>query len=614
MLDLIEVELTQISKSFAIVGGFIIIYGLLSYVVRERVYLSEPLILVAVGIIVGPHVLNWVNPFTWGTEETYHEVTFQISRLLVGIQVMFTGISLPDKYLWKRWGSISVILTLIMICAWFTTGLLIWGLIPGIDYVESLVIASAVTPTDPVLSASITAGRFAEEHVQEHVRHILLAESGANDGLGYPFLFIAVYLMARTGQDYGETVGDEVWRWFYSVIIYEVLLSAVYGAVIGFVFKILLRWAAERKLIDMSNFFSYGVGLALFTLGTAGLFGTDDVLACFIAGNTFTWDDWFRLRAEENDFQEIIDMLLNAVVFIYIGLIIPWDAYSDETLQLTGWRVVVLGICTMLLRRPPWMLAFYRLIPALKNVREGLFAGWFGPIGVSAVYYLEVALQKIDDNHGTRTHLRQLLTPVTLFIIFSSVLTHGITIPLVYFGPHVLKHSRTKTLDSWKQKDSWGKIRAMAFPTKDQDPYTIQEDAEAMDRTIRNHMGSTPFSRVVHGEEPPDLAIRHGHHEHSAHASLYDHFAKHPKENFETHSSDMRVAKGHELGVMNHGSDGAIRPDVSSMNSSAPAQEQPNQKMPFSHHKSEDPSAMPLSNLSLPPPVFMRSQLDSKQA
>ena len=70
MLDLIEVELTQISKSFAIVGGFIIIYGLLSYVVRERVYLSEPLILVAVGIIVGPHVLNWVNPFTWGTEET----------------------------------------------------------------------------------------------------------------------------------------------------------------------------------------------------------------------------------------------------------------------------------------------------------------------------------------------------------------------------------------------------------------------------------------------------------------------------------------------------------------------------------------------------------------
>ena len=205
-------------------------------------------------------------------------------------------------------------------------------------------------------------------------------------------------------------------------------------------------------------------------------------------------------------------------------------------------------------------------------------------------------------------------TPITLFIIFSSVLTHGITIPLVYFGPHVLKHSRTKTLDSWKQKDSWGKIRAMAFPTKDQDPYTIQEDAEAMDRTIRNHMGSTPFSRVVHGEEPPDLAIRHGHHEHSAHASLYDHFAKHPKENFETHSSDMRVAKGHELGVMNHGSDGAIRPDVSSMNSSAPAQEQPNQKMPFSHHKSEDPSAMPLSNLSLPPPVFMRSQLDSKQA
>jgi hypothetical protein len=25
------------------------------------------------------------------------------------------------------------------------------------------------------------------------------------------------------------------------------------------------------------------------------MIGSDDVLACFIAGNAFTWDDWFRL-------------------------------------------------------------------------------------------------------------------------------------------------------------------------------------------------------------------------------------------------------------------------------------------------------------------------------
>jgi hypothetical protein len=28
----------------------------------------------------------------------------------------------------------------------------------------------------------------------------------------------------------------------------------------------------------------------LFIVGTMGMLGSDDVLACFIAGNTFTWE------------------------------------------------------------------------------------------------------------------------------------------------------------------------------------------------------------------------------------------------------------------------------------------------------------------------------------
>lgn len=49
MMDIIETELSQISKGFAIMGGFIVIYGLVSYFVKERMYLSEPLLAVTVG-------------------------------------------------------------------------------------------------------------------------------------------------------------------------------------------------------------------------------------------------------------------------------------------------------------------------------------------------------------------------------------------------------------------------------------------------------------------------------------------------------------------------------------------------------------------------------------
>lgn len=41
-------------------------------------------------------------------------------------------------------------------------------------------------------------------------------------------------------------------------------------------------------------------------------------------------------------------------VFIYIGAILPWDAYSNAEIGLAPWRVVVLALLVLLLRRPPW--------------------------------------------------------------------------------------------------------------------------------------------------------------------------------------------------------------------------------------------------------------------
>lgn len=520
MIKVVETDLSQVSKSFSIMGGFVVIYGLFSYVVRERLYISEPLLAVTIGIIVGPHVLNWVDPFSWSDSKTVNDVTYEVCRLVIAVQVLFTGISLPEKYLKKEWKSLSVLLFLIMTTAWFITALLVWGLIKDLTFLEALCISSCVTPTDPVLANSITSGRFAEEHVQEHVRHIILAESGANDGLGFPFLYMAVLLIARRSSDLGESIGQEIWRWFYGIIIYDILLSCVYGALLGYIARKVLRWAATHNLIDMSNFFSYGFGLALFTVGTAGLFGTDDILACFVAGNSFTWDDWFRLRQEENDFQEIIDMLLNAAIFMYIGIIIPWHDFSNEDLGLSGWRVVVLGIMVILLRRIPWVMAAYQITPVLQSWQESAFVGWFGPIGVGAVYYIEVALRAVPDDH-TREHLRRTITPVVLFCVFSSVVTHGVTIPLIYFGPHVVRHTRTFTISRTTQSTDQRpkskrilKILSDYFTQADketQNAHNISGPLEAgeMNHYIPEHK---PFSRVKDGQQPPDLILHpHGH-------------------------------------------------------------------------------------------------------
>ncbi|CAO1622222.1 unnamed protein product [Jaminaea pallidilutea] len=461
--EIVHPDISDVSKAFAVLGFFIVVYGQISYVLKERLYMSEPLIAVTLGVIVGPYVLGWVDPRSWSDEETFNELTFEFTRLVVGVQVLFTGIALPKAYLRREALSLTVLLFGIMTTAWFVTGLLIWGLIRlpasvapdgvgySFTYLESLCIAAAVTPTDPVLASSITKGRYAEKHVPANVRNIILAESGANDGLGFPFLYIAIYLLDRTSVDRGTSVGTEVGRWVYAVVIFQIILSTIYGFVLGYIARKTLKWAESRQYIDKDNFFAFGLGLALFTLGTVGLFGSDDILACFVAGNSFTWDDWFRIRSEESDVQDILDNLLNAAVFIYIGAIIPWDWYHvAATIDgptvggIETWRIVVLGITVLLLRRPPWVIAATKAIPALRTFGESAFAGWFGPIGVGAVFYIEVALREIPDN-GARDRLRDMYEPIVLFCVFSSVFTHGVTIPISKLGPNLVKRTSTLT-------------------------------------------------------------------------------------------------------------------------------------------------------------------------
>lgn len=75
-----------------------------------------------------------------------------------------------------------------------------------LSYLESLVIAACITPTDPVLANAIVKGRYAENYVSPHLRNIISAEAGANDGFGYPFLFLAIFLLKE--KTHGKALAD----------------------------------------------------------------------------------------------------------------------------------------------------------------------------------------------------------------------------------------------------------------------------------------------------------------------------------------------------------------------------------------------------------------------
>ncbi|KAM7206257.1 Sodium/hydrogen exchanger family domain containing protein [Rhypophila sp. PSN 637] len=447
--------LTNFNIVLSVLGGWISLFGLVSYLCKENFYLSEALISLLAGVVVSPSAANLVRPLDYaGTAENVNNVTLYFSRLVLGVQLVLAGVQLPSRYLKKEWKPLSLLLGPVMVAMWISTSLLVWALVPNLSFLHALVVGSCVTPTDPVLSNVIVKGKFADHNVPKDLQRIIIAESGANDGLGYPFLFFALYLIKYIG-DGGVAeeggAGLAMGLWFGETWGYTIMLSIIYGAVVGWVAKELLHWAEERKFVDRESFLVFAISLALFILGTCGMIGSDDILACFIAGNVFTWDDWFRLETLDDSLQPTVDMLLNVSIFMWYGTVCPWHSFLDNSV-IPLYRLVPLGILVLLLRRLPWVFALHKYIPQIEETRQAIFVGFFGPVGVSAIFYLYIAvefLETLEVDGKTREDVESLgetVNVVVWFLAICSIVVHGLSIPLGKLGFYLPRTiSRTVT-------------------------------------------------------------------------------------------------------------------------------------------------------------------------
>jgi len=120
-----------------------------------------------------------------------------------------------------------------------------------------------------------------------------------------------------------------------------------------------------------------------------GALGTDDLLACFVAGNVINWNGLYLEETEKrhDEVNSCVDVLLNFGGFMYIGTIFPWrEFHMPDVTGITIGRLIILGFLIIIFRRIPAIFLTYKLMPrCVKGWKEALFMGYFGPIGQSAI-------------------------------------------------------------------------------------------------------------------------------------------------------------------------------------------------------------------------------------
>lgn len=427
--------------AYLIIGGFTSLFMLVSLFVKERLYIGEATVATICGVIFGPHAANLFNPLTWGNTD---QITLECSRVVLVVQCFAVGVELPKAYMERHWRSVAFLLIPVMTFGWLMTSLFIWWMITPLSWLESLMCAACVTATDPVLASSVVGkGKFAKR-VPKHLRDLLSAESGCNDGMAFPFIYLSFYLI-----HYRPNANEVAYHWFCNTILYECIFGATYGVLIGYIGRHMIKWADRKGLIDRESFLVFYFVLALFCAGTGATLGTDDLLVGFAAGVGFSNDGWFTEKTEESHVSNVIDLLLNLAYFVYLGAIIPWQQYNAPQFGLTPWRLVIIAIFVIFFRRIPIMLALKPIIPDIKTWREALFAGHFGPIGVGAIFAAILARAELETDTtlplavlptdpDTENYLVvQIIWPLTTFLVITSILVHGSSIAVFTLGKHI---------------------------------------------------------------------------------------------------------------------------------------------------------------------------------
>jgi sodium/hydrogen antiporter len=220
---------------------------------------------------------------------------------MIGVQLVIAGFQLPAKYQLLRWKEMTICLLPVMTIMWLATSACVIATVPKITLLAALVIGSCVTCTDPILSQAIAKGPFADKFVARDLREIISSEAGANDGFGFPFLMLAVYLirhadlpaeapagaaeassgsvtgkpltmedklpkalvgramqlLAREEEGVGRLgggVGVALREWTVETWLYIVIMSVAIGALVGYGAGKAIKFALRRKWIDSESY------------------------------------------------------------------------------------------------------------------------------------------------------------------------------------------------------------------------------------------------------------------------------------------------------------------------------------------------------------------------
>lgn len=385
----------------ALLGALVLVLSLASALLTTSP-LPPTLIGLAFGVVIGPQCAGLLDLEALGDKASLLE---KAARLALGIGLVGVALRIPSEFPRKHWRDMLTLIGAGMVLMWIISTSLVY-LILGLPLWMAALIGAIITPTDPVAASPIVTGSLAQQHIPARIRHAISFDSGANDGLGYLFVFLPFLMLSRPAE-------EAFAHWVMVTVLWEVGAATAFGLMLGYASGKLLRQSEASGFIEEEWRLIYTAALGLLAIGAGKLIHSDEVLVVFAAAAAFDQVVSAPERKNEEQGQEAVNRFFAIPIFVLLGTAIPWDGW-----QALGWKGPALAAAVLLLRRPLTMLVLRPHLRGVRSLPDALFMGWFGPIAVAAMYYAAMMEHRLGE---------PLIWDVVSLVACASVVAHGIS-------------------------------------------------------------------------------------------------------------------------------------------------------------------------------------------
>jgi NhaP-type Na+/H+ or K+/H+ antiporter len=430
-------------------GGALLVIMALGGSMLSRMPVSTSMLYLLAGLALGPLGLALAAP------DPFDDATLleHLTEIIVLLSLFTAGLKMSVALRDKRWFSplrlalLSMLATVALITA---AGVWLLGLPLG----AAVLLGGILAPTDPVLATEVQVDNPAD---RDQLRFALTGEGGLNDGTAFPVVMLGLGLLGA------HDIGTLGWRWLALDVVWASAAGIAIGAALGTGLGRLVLYLRRhhKEAVGYENFLALGlIGLAY---GCAVLAQAYGFLAVFAAGLALrrTAQSVTDAAAALQGLAPTTAAAVAAVAFVeqahhsphahgtgqiatdplhasaYMAhAVMSFNEQLDRIGEMVG--VVILG---MLLSAVPWLPAAAWFVPLVLllvrplSVAVGLagshrtspmqrrLIGWFGIRGIGSLYYLSYAL-----NHGLPSGHAQTFVALTVAVVVSSIVVHGISV------------------------------------------------------------------------------------------------------------------------------------------------------------------------------------------